>query len=128
MKKKLSKKDQIFISGIVLIAIISVFCFMFIFQPMLKMIMDYAKEEEKINAQLKNASIFAADKERLSGEVKNISKKIIVYEKRLPQETDIPQVLAELVKIGEESKVTFISIEPQEIERIHVGQTGKKIY
>ncbi len=128
MKKKLSQKDQIFISGIILIGIIVLFCFMFIFQPMLKKIMDYTKEEETINAQLRNASNFAADKERLASEVENISKKIVFYEERLPKGTDIPQVLDELVKIGERSKVTFISIEPQEIERIHVGQTGKKNY
>ena len=128
MKKKLNQKDQIFIAGIILIAIIVLVCFMFIFQPMLRKIMDYSKEEEKIKAQLRNASNFAADKERLSSEVKNISKKIVFYEERLPKETDIPQVLDELVKIGEKSKVTFISIEPQEIEKIHVGQAGTKNY
>ncbi len=128
MKKKLSQKDQIFISGIILIAIMVLFCFMFIFQPMLKKVMDYAKEEKKINAQLRNASNFIAGKEKLESEVKNISKKILFYEERLPKKTNIPQVLEELVKIGERSKVTFISIEPREIERIQVGQAGKKIY
>ncbi len=128
MKKKLSQKDQIVISGIILIAIVVLFCFMFVYQPMLRRLVDCTKEEERINAQLKNASNFAADKERLAAEVKNISEKIDFYEKKLPKETDIPQVLDELVKIGERSKVTFISIEPQEIERIHVGKTGQKNY
>lgn len=128
MKKKLSQRDQIFIAGLILIGIIVLCCFMFIFQPMLKKIMDYSKEEEKVKEQLKNVSNFAADKERLADEVKNIAKKIVFYEQKLSKETDIPQVLNELVKIGEESKVTFISIEPQEIERIHVGEAGNKNY
>ncbi|MCG2712855.1 MAG: type 4a pilus biogenesis protein PilO [Candidatus Omnitrophica bacterium] len=128
MKNKISQKDQIFIFGIILIAIIVFFCYMFIFKPMLKKIMDYTKEEETINAQLRNAGSFAADKERLAAEVKNISKRIVFYEERLPKETDIPQVLDELVKIGERSQVTFISIEPRKVERIYVGAAGKKNY
>ena len=128
MKKKLSQKEQIFIAGVILIGIIVLFYYMFIFQPMLKKIIVYGQEEKKVNAQLQNANNFAADKERLSVEVENISKKIVFYEKRLPKETDIPQVLDELIKIGKNSKVTFISIEPQEIERIHIGQSGKKSY
>ncbi|MFH1092687.1 MAG: type 4a pilus biogenesis protein PilO [Candidatus Omnitrophota bacterium] len=128
MKKKLSQKDQIFISGSIIIGIIVLLCFMFIFQPMLKKIMDYTKEEENIKAQLRKASNLAADKEKLAAEVKNISKMIFFYEERLPKKTDIPQVLDELVKIGEKSEVTFISIEPQEIKRVHVGQSGQKNY
>lgn len=128
MKKKLSQKDQIFISGLILIGILVLFCFMLVFQPMLRQIMDFNKAEETVKTQLKNASKFAADKERLSAEVASITKKISFYEKRLPKETDIPQVLDELVKIGEKSKVTFITIEPQEVERIHVGNDGRKSY
>lgn len=128
MNKKLSQKDQIFISGLILIGILIVFCFMFIFQPMLKTVMEFSKEEEAIKTQLKNATNIAADKKRLSDEVESISERIAFYEKRLPKETDIPQVLDELVKIGEESNVTFISIEPQEIKRILVGPSGNRKY
>ncbi|MCK4994158.1 MAG: type 4a pilus biogenesis protein PilO [Candidatus Omnitrophica bacterium] len=128
MKKKLTQKEQIFIAGIIFIGIIVVFCFMFIFKPMLKMIMVYSNEEATVKAQLQNAAKFTADRERLTAEAKNISTKIDFYEKKLPKGTDIPQVLDELVKIGEKSKVTFITIEPQEVERIHVGQGGKKSY
>ncbi len=128
MKKKLSQKDQIFIFGIILIGIFVLFCFIFIFQPMLKTIMDYSKGEETIKVQLRNAVNYSADKERLSSEVSNISKKISFFEERLPKETNIPQVLDELVKIGEASKVTFISIEPQEVKKINVGHASKRNY
>lgn len=125
MKKKLTKKDQIFISGIVVILLFVALYFIFIAQPLLKKILDCSKEEERIKTQLKNAEQFARDKEKLAKEVEDIQDKINFYEERLPKKTDIPKVLDELIKIGKKSKITFVSLEPQAINKIQVGQSEK---
>ncbi|MFH1061800.1 MAG: type 4a pilus biogenesis protein PilO [Candidatus Omnitrophota bacterium] len=128
MKKQLAKKDQILISGIIGIFIVVVLVFVTVFQPLIAKILDYNKQEKLINEQLAKVESMSADKEKLSVEIENIGKKIEYFEKKLPQQTDIPEILEELIKIGEKSNVTFVMIEPQNTKQIAVGDSQDKTY
>lgn len=128
MKKQLTKKDQILISGIIGVFIIVVLLFVTVFLPLIAKIVDLNKQEKTINAQLEKVETMAADKEKLSLEIKNISDKIKYIEKKLPKQTDIPEILEELIVVGEKSKVIFVMIEPQDIEKIAIGASQNKTY
>ncbi|MBU4305527.1 MAG: type 4a pilus biogenesis protein PilO [Candidatus Omnitrophica bacterium] len=122
MEKKLEQKDRILIAAIVCLFIILIYCFMFIIQPLLKKIIDYNEKEKIILAQLKSAGAMAADRENLTKEVAQIKKQIEYYEARLPLKVSISEILNQLVKAGTESGVTFVSIEPQEVMNISIGE------
>ncbi|MBU1043822.1 MAG: type 4a pilus biogenesis protein PilO [Candidatus Omnitrophica bacterium] len=128
MKKELSKKDQTLIAGIIGIFILVVLSFVTVFQPLITKILNYNKQEKTMSEQLAKVESMSADKEKLSRELEIITKKIDYYEKKLPQQTDIPEILAELIKIGEKSNVTFIMIEPQNTKQIAVGDSQNKTY
>ena len=128
MKKELSKKDQILISGIIGIGIVVVFVFMFVLQPLIKKILDYNHQEKSINEQLAKVESMSADREKLKAELETISQKIEYFEMKLPRETDIPEVLEELIKIGEKSDVIFVMIEPKHTEQITAGEAADKKY
>jgi len=128
MKKELSKKNQILISGIIGISIIVVLSFVFVFQPLIAKILDFNKQEKTIRDQLAKVESMSADKEKLSAELEIITDKIDYFEKKLPQQTDIPEILEELIKIGEKSDITFVMIAPQDIKQISVGDAQDKTY
>ncbi len=128
MKKELSKKDQILIAGVIGIFIIVVLSFVFILQPLIAKILDFNKQEKTISEQLAKVESMSADKERLSSELELITDKIDYFEKKLPQQTDIPEILEELIKIGEKSDVIFVMIEPQNTKQISVGTAQDKTY
>ncbi|MBU1085961.1 MAG: type 4a pilus biogenesis protein PilO [Candidatus Omnitrophica bacterium] len=128
MKKELSKKDQILIAGIIGIFIVVVLLFVTLFQPLITRILDYNKQEKAISEQLAKVESMSDDREKLALELENIAKKIDYFEKKLPQQTDIPEILEELIKIGEKSSVTFIMIEPQNTKQIAVGNSQEKTY
>jgi Tfp pilus assembly protein PilO len=128
MKKEMTKKDQILIAGSIGVFIVVVLLFVFVFQPLIANILEYNKQERKMDEQLAKVDSMSADKEKLSADIETIRKKIAYYEKKLPQETDIPEVLEELIKIGEKSNVTFVMIEPKETEKISVGVAQDKSY
>jgi len=125
MKKKLTKKDQIFISGLIFIGLIVFLFFVFVVKPMVVQLMAFDKEEKNIKEKLKNAEKFAADRENLTAGIKDIEKKIAFYEERLPKEVDIPIILDRLIEIGKKSVVSFVAIEPQPIMKIKPGQDNK---
>ena len=128
MIKKLTQKDQITIAVIILIFIIVVFYFIFIAEPLLKKVFQYAKEEKAINEQLRNAENMAADKEKLTKEVEEISNKIKYFEEKLPSVIDVPQILDELIAIGKKNNVTFVSIEPKSEEIVNIGEASGRRY
>lgn len=128
MKKTIAKKDQILIAGIIGIFVIIVLSFITVFQPLIAKILEANKQEKLINEQLAKVESMAADKEKLSLELEHIAKKIDYFEKKLPQQTDIPEILEELIKIGEKSKVIFVMIEPQNTKQITVGNSQDKTY
>ncbi|MFH1459126.1 MAG: type 4a pilus biogenesis protein PilO [Candidatus Omnitrophota bacterium] len=118
MNREIKRKDQVLIAGIVIIGIIIGASFLFIFQPLLKQILNYNNEEKAIKAELEKVLNVAKDKEELQAEVKGIEDKIAAYEQKLSQQTDIPQMLDDLIRIGRKSNVEFVSIEPQKLEVI----------
>jgi Tfp pilus assembly protein PilO len=127
MKKKLTKKDKIFISGLITIGLIVFLFFIFVVKPMVVQLIVFDKEEKDIREKLRNAEKFAADRENLTKEIKEIEEKIAFYEERLPKEVDIPKILDRLIEIGRQTVVSFVSIEPQTIMKIKAGQK-RKIY
>jgi Tfp pilus assembly protein PilO len=128
MKKQLDKKDQILLAGILGIFVVCVLLFTIVYQPLIAKILDANKQEKLIDEQLAKVKTMSADKEKLSLELENITQKLGYYEKKLPQQTDIPEILAELIKIGEKSNVTFVMIEPQNSKQIAVGNAKDRTY
>ncbi|MBI4845268.1 MAG: type 4a pilus biogenesis protein PilO [Candidatus Omnitrophica bacterium] len=128
MKRNLSKKEQVMISGIILIFLLMVMAYSFIFQPLIKTLIEDSKKENIMIEQMKNAENMVADKERLTKEVEEVKNKIKFYEQRLPSKVDIPQVLSELIDIGKKTNVIFDSIEPLNPEKITISEIEGKNY
>ncbi|MDD5745834.1 MAG: type 4a pilus biogenesis protein PilO [Candidatus Omnitrophica bacterium] len=128
MALKIDPKKQVLVGSLIMLGIILVGYILLVVQPLVKKIMAYNAEEKTIQAQLKNAGLAKLDKEKLAQDVDEITKKIAYYEGKLPQNTDIPQVLDELIMIGRETNVTFDSIEPQKIKNVIAGAQSEKQY
>ena len=125
MKKEFTKKEQYIIAGAIGAGIILMFYVMFVLVPLLKKIVSLSKQEKTISQQLKKAATVNADMEKLYKEVEDITKKIERFEEKLPNNAELPLILDELIKIGKGDNITFVSIEPQPIKRITVGEDGK---
>ncbi len=128
MKKEFSKKEQYMIAGWIGAGIILVLYVVFVFFPLLEKIIKLSRQQETISQQLKKAASVTADKEKLSLEVKKISKEIKEFEEKLPSNAELPVILNELIKIGQGDDITFVSIEPKPIKTILIGESGKKGY
>lgn len=113
-------KKQYTILIIIVMGIILAVYFLFIFQPLLRKFMILNAEERTCRDQLAKARTVIADKNKIFNDVNNIVEKIKYYERRLPRNADISQVLEELIKMGQKSNVSFISIEPQSIQKIEI--------
>ncbi|MFH2138819.1 MAG: type 4a pilus biogenesis protein PilO [Candidatus Omnitrophota bacterium] len=128
MDKATLEKNQYLIAGILIVFVFLVFYVMFVFMPLVSRLMKLSAEEKQIMNQLKNAETVFADKNKLTEEVENIKKKISYYEKRLPQEINVPEVLDSLIKMGKDSGVVFISIEPLDVDEIKISEESEDSY
>jgi len=115
------KKESVIVSAILGI-IVLMFFFLFIIKPLLAKFMRLSEEERVLFARMKKARTLSTDKEKLLREVNEIEARINYYENRLPSDTDIPNVLEELIKLSKKNDITFISIEPQEIQKILIDE------
>ncbi len=128
MKNLLKGKNQQQIALMILGFIILVIFFFLVIMPFLRKLKLLAEDEKAFLVKLGKAKTAVEDKEKLYGEVSQIQKSIKYFEKRLPKNTDTPQILEDLIMIGKATNITFVSIAPQEIEKINVSEEGDKYY
>ena len=115
-------ENQTVIAGAIGLGIALVIYGMFVMKPLIGSIAALSQKENALKAQLQNAQVMAKDKDKLAAEVKVIEGRIVFLESRLPTQVDVAQVLEQLIKIGKETDITFVSLEPQEIKRIAVNE------
>ena len=115
-------ENQTVIAGAIGLGIALVIYGMFVMKPLIGSIAALSQKENALRMQVQNAQVMARDKDKLSEEVREIEKKIVFLESRLPTQVDVAQVLEQLIKIGKETDITFVSLEPQEIKRIAVNE------
>ncbi len=127
MKIKPIKKEYIILAGVG-IAILWVLSYMLAFKPMAGALNGKRAIIEKKKVEINNAKSAKANLDKLRKELAEIEKKVTYYKDRLPAEKEIPSLLKGLTEMANQSRIKFITIQPQDSSIQSAGGTSQAPY
>ncbi len=107
----LSKKQRIALIGGVVVVVVGLYAY-FLIMPMLD---DKGKLEadlEKLQGDLRQKQLIAANRPKLEKEIKELEAKLAQVLVRLPEEKDIPRLLTQINTLGQQSGLEFLLFRP----------------
>ncbi|MGH3085992.1 MAG: type 4a pilus biogenesis protein PilO [Rubrobacteraceae bacterium] len=96
-------------AGILLVAVLA---YLLLIGPLLGRLGDSAEERDAKEAQLAQLRAQVAELERVQAEAGELERQLLVLNRRLPEEPEIPTLLVQIEEIAGESGVTQLLIEP----------------
>lgn len=118
-------KTQTIILMVLLGVIIFVMYIYFIFMPQVARDIDLIGKTIRMKGDLKEARSLISEKETLKKKAAEFNEKIEIYEKKLPVEQEIPNLLENLSKMAINANITIIGITPAVLPDLK-AQKGKK--
>lgn len=99
---------------LVVLAALSVFILYlsFVFFPQVLRVTAIVKKSMQINAELKSARSMISRKDELQKKLDEYKQEVELYEKKLPAEQEIPNLLEDLSSMAKKSNIKIISIVP----------------
>ncbi len=111
------KKEYLAFGSLALGVIIVFMAYANIFTPLLKKNAQLSAQIKQKTADIQRGKIGPQALQKLQLEINQLKTQVDYYQKMLPVQTDIPQVLKELNQIAERLKIKFDSVTPLEIEQ-----------
>ncbi|MDD5174227.1 MAG: type 4a pilus biogenesis protein PilO [Candidatus Omnitrophica bacterium] len=84
----------------------------FVFVPQVIRVFKLTADAGRMNSELKSARVLIKDFESLSRSLKEQSRKVESYEKKLPAEQEIPALLENLSNMAKNSNIKIVGIVP----------------
>jgi len=107
----LTKKQRILLIGGVAVVVVGLYGY-FLMYPMWEDKGRLEGELEKLQADLRQKQLIAANRPKLEKEIKDLEAKLEAVLVRLPEEKDIPRLLTQVNTLGQQSGLDFLLFRP----------------
>ncbi|MCM8812983.1 MAG: type 4a pilus biogenesis protein PilO [Candidatus Omnitrophica bacterium] len=119
------KKEYLILMALVTAIIVVSYVF-FVVAPAWTSFAAFAAQEKKLRQEIAQGEAAGSSRQQISAEIQNIGNRIKFYEKLLPSNTEVSDVINYLTAIGRKNNIAFASLEPLEKSRTDVPNEKKR--
>lgn len=124
---KNTQTQQILVAGLIFLITFVLYLY-FVFVPQFVRVPTLFRKVSKITAELKSAKSTGAEMEGLKKKLMEYNEKVEWYEKKLPVEREIPNLLENLSDMAKGSNIKITSIMPAQASPENNAQRQSKLY